>query len=107
MVASPEQSLWQPATPNILAAACVVLLHQWAPLCTERQVPRAPAAHLTATMCLATASGPRRSVSHARTVRAFSIVSAVVNVLLCSGEVEQQHQVSAASHCGEQLAASG
>jgi hypothetical protein len=38
--------------------------------------------HLTATMCFATASCPRRSVSQARTVRALSIVSAVVNVLL-------------------------
>lgn len=42
--------------------------------------------HLTATMCFATASGPSRSVSHARTVRAFSIVSAVVNVLLRGGD---------------------
>ena len=41
-----------------------------------------PLPHLTATMCLATASWPRRPVSQARTVRAFSIVSAVVNVLL-------------------------
>lgn len=50
----------------------------------------APTVHLTAIMCLATASGPSRSVSQARTVRAFSIVSAVVNVLLRneSGEGE-------------------
>jgi hypothetical protein len=35
----------------------------------------------TATMCLATAPAPRCAVSHARHVRALSIVSAVVNVL--------------------------
>ena len=36
-------------------------------------------------MCLATASAPSRSVSQARAVRAFSIVSAVVKVLLRAG----------------------
>ena len=34
----------------------------------------------TATMCLATAALPSFFTSHARTVRAFSMVSAVVNV---------------------------
>lgn len=34
----------------------------------------------TATMCLATAPSPSSAVSHVRTVRAFSIVSTVVNV---------------------------
>mmetsp|Transcript_6597 Transcript_6597/g.16381 ORF Transcript_6597/g.16381 Transcript_6597/m.16381 type:complete len:205 (+) Transcript_6597:1619-2233(+) len=35
----------------------------------------------TATMCLATLSGPSCAMSHLRTVRALSMVSAVVNVL--------------------------
>ena len=46
--------------------------------------PRLPTprrAHLTATMCFATAAWPSRSVSQARTVRALSMVSAVVKVL--------------------------
>lgn len=55
--------------------------------------------HLTATMCFATASGPSRSVSHARTVRAFSIVSAVVNVLLYNNKGEEQRGQPASSPC--------
>ena len=44
--------------------------------------PTTPPTHLTAIMCLPTASAPRCCVSQARTVRALSIVSAVVKVLL-------------------------